>query len=140
MQYALQGLRGILEYDAAWPELSEISLERLLNILATATHANVLRPATAVVRRLVEEPRIGESSRAANMSSAYLSPKSAPYGSKGKGRDDAGVSNAFGFERVWQAMGTFQAGLEGSKAAEGILTIVVSRLEGQGDLELVSQR
>ncbi|ODN81097.1 hypothetical protein L202_03192 [Cryptococcus amylolentus CBS 6039] len=53
LAYALQGIRGILEFESGWSELSDTFIRRLLSILLSATQPNILRPATAILRKLV---------------------------------------------------------------------------------------
>ncbi|KIR28517.1 hypothetical protein I309_02441 [Cryptococcus deuterogattii LA55] len=53
LAYALQGIRGVLEYESAWTDLTDTFITRILLLLIYATQPNVLRPATAIVRKLV---------------------------------------------------------------------------------------
>nr|KIR86243.1 hypothetical protein I308_03187 [Cryptococcus tetragattii IND107] len=53
LAYALQGIRGVLEYESAWADLTDTFITRILLLLIHANQPNVLRPATAIVRKLV---------------------------------------------------------------------------------------
>lgn len=129
-QYALQGIRGLLEFEAVWADLDDTLIDRLLVILVTVQQTNVLRPATAIIRKLViSSPRLDQRAKV-----------------KGKGRvtegvsTDTGVKNWFGFDRVWTSMQVLDVSVEGPRSASGVFKVLSKRLEGTGDLELVAQK
>lgn len=128
-QYALQGVRGLLEFEAAWADIGDDFIDRLLVLLVTVQQTNVLRPATAVIRKLV------------------ISTSQAEAKSRGKGKARiASASNgdeekhSIGFERVWARMQVLDVSVEGPRSASGVFKVLSKRLEGTGDLELVAQR
>ena len=100
--------------------------------MISAGQPNVLRPATAILRKLV-------------ISSQQLVKRSKAKG-KGRVRDgrDEGVvvddTAYFGFSRVWARMQIAQSPTDGIIGSEGVLRVIAKRLEGAGDLELVAQR
>jgi engulfment/cell motility protein 1 len=54
--------------------------------------------------------------------------------------DTPEMNNPFGFGRVWARMAVLHTEEEGQSGAAGLFKVVVKRLEGTGDLELVAQR
>jgi hypothetical protein len=147
-QYALQGIRGILEFEAGWTELSTTFIDRMLALLLTATQPNILRPATAIVRKLViSSPQLSGEGSGIETPLAPLRGKG-----KGKAREGAAASAAkgsrspaeFGFEKVFERMQVVgmavESDVEGQDGAEKIFMMLAKRLEGRGDLELVAQR
>ncbi|WVQ81129.1 hypothetical protein IAT38_003251 [Cryptococcus sp. DSM 104549] len=152
LAYALQGVRGILEFESGWGDLSDTFIDRVLTLLIDASQPNILRPATAIIRKLViSSPQLANESTGLRMTSnAYASMRNDRKG-KGRGKDgkdgkdkEAEV-NQYGFERVYGRMKglgivyTGDNGEYGAQAAEYVFKIVVKRLEGTGDLELVAQ-
>ncbi|WVR08927.1 hypothetical protein IAU60_005986 [Kwoniella sp. DSM 27419] len=150
LAYALQGIRGILEYENGWSDLSDAFIDRMLHLIISASQPNVLRPATAVIRKLViSSPQFtGEGV-------AGLKMPVTPYGQgkkdrkdvKGKERAaDLDSNNQYGFDRVYrrtkalvQTEGEEHQGHHGFSGVELFFKVVVKRLEGTGDLELVAQ-
>ncbi|ORY33129.1 hypothetical protein BCR39DRAFT_521383 [Naematelia encephala] len=130
LAYALQGVRGIMEFENGWNDLSDTFVDRILEILVSSAQPNVIRPATAIIRKLV----ISNSPSAAK-----------GKGKTGKGKEkaaDGEASNRFGFDRVYVRMEQVGSTLkeEGGSAGRAlVLKIVIKRLEGTGDLELVAQ-
>ena len=131
-QYALQGVRGILEFESGWEDLSDDFINRVLSLLMTAAHPNVLRPTTAIVRKLIiSSPQVDRARQRAHLKAR----------GKGKGKEkeepDPPTSPLmqYGFDKVFLRM-------EGMNddGALGVMRVVVKRLEGTGDLELVAQR
>ena len=128
----MQGIRGLLEFEAAWNDLSDTLIDRVLALLVSAPQPNVLRPATAIIRKLV-------------ISASQFASSTRSKG-KNKARDDAGTDMAtqsrvgFGFDRIWRRMQNAVLSEEGPKGAIGVLKVISKRLEGAGDLELVAQR
>ncbi len=136
LQYALQGICGILELDAGWGELSDTFIDRILLLLVSSSQPNILRPATAIIQKLVlSSPQLD------NESTPLKTPKAR---SKGKVKELISTPDTvlrYGFERVYtrmEAIGRDEA--SGVKGAASILGVVVRRLEGTGDLELVAGR
>ncbi|WVF65412.1 hypothetical protein IAT40_000139 [Kwoniella sp. CBS 6097] len=147
LAYALQGVRGILEFESGWGDLSDTFIDRLLHLVISASQPNILRPATAIVRKLIiSSPQFtGEGV-------AGLKMPVTPYGqvkkdrrSKGKGKEravDADSVNQYGFDRVYKRIkGVIdpEGGDHGLSGVELFFKVVVKRLEGTGDLELVAQ-
>jgi engulfment/cell motility protein 1 len=97
----------------------------------------VLRPATAIIRKLViSSPQTdGKGNGKAKGRANSLETSSALPAHEELGGD------RFGFDRVWKRMEQVEASVEGGKrGTEGLLGVIVKRLEGTGDLELVAQR
>ncbi|KAK8844114.1 hypothetical protein IAR55_006908 [Kwoniella newhampshirensis] len=155
LAYALQGVRGILEFESGWGYLSDTFIDQILSLLITASHPNVLRPATAICRRLViSSPHLVLESKP---NIAGLKMPVTPYGtvrkdqrSRGKGKERSGDEesvNQYGFDRVYgsiKGMGIVAPSedsheVQTSGAVEYFFKVVVKRLEGTGDLELVAQ-
>ncbi|WWC72975.1 uncharacterized protein I206_106939 [Kwoniella pini CBS 10737] len=145
LAYALQGIRGILEFESGWGELSDQFIDRMLNLVITASQPNVLKPATAIIRKLViSSPQLN----AKDNNLAGLKMPVTPYGQtkkdrKGKSKEVTQV-NQYGFDRIYNRIkyvvgdddGTDHRGISG---VELFFKVVVKRLEGTGDLELVAQ-
>lgn len=137
--------------------MTEAFVDRVLHLLVSAGQPNVIRPATAIVRKLVIS--------SPHFSGDIHNPKSPgpKIKRKNKGKEkeqDKGTPattyslvmsptpgqeqplNHYGFERIFVRMclvGETLDGEEGS-AGERFFRIVIKRLEGTGDLELVAQR
>lgn len=150
----MQGIRGILEFEPAWTNLTDPFVDRVLSLVVSNLQTNVLRPATAIARKLVVA--------APHFSGDRSNPK-AP-GSKAKNRKSKGkerallgtpnsmvvdldpgsevISDRYGFEKTYVRMCLIGETLDGEEGspAERFFRIVVKRLEGTGDLELVAQR
>ena len=155
MQYALQGIRGILEFESAYPDISNDLVDRVLHFLVTAAQPNVLRPSSAIIRKLVQ-PHSSKVSTT-TPSDATTQAGASGDGTSGKGYATPGVGPAWkgkgkvtgateppiwGFDRIWSRLQSVGSGNESSEVegAEGVLRVVVKRIEGAGDLELVAQR
>nr|XP_031861447.1 uncharacterized protein CI109_003051 [Kwoniella shandongensis]KAA5528519.1 hypothetical protein CI109_003051 [Kwoniella shandongensis] len=156
LAYALQGVRGILEFESGWGDLSDTLIDQILHLLITASQTNILRPATAIIRKLViSSPQLAPET---NPHIAGMKLPVTPYGavrkdrkSKGKGKEKLGEDesvNQYGFDRVYgriKAMGIVgghdEEGHDGQTlgAVEYLFKVVTKRLEGTGDLELVAQ-
>ncbi|WRT69192.1 uncharacterized protein IL334_006176 [Kwoniella shivajii] len=148
LAYALQGIRGILEFESGWGDLSDNFIDRILQVLITASQPNILRPATAIIRKLViSSPQLKDNKPGLKMPVT-------PYGQikkdrKGKGKDkdfndkdnrDPDKVNQYGFDRVYgRIKGIIGEDDDGHNGVELLFKIVVRRLEGTGDLELVAQ-
>lgn len=149
MKYALQGIHGLLEYEAGWNGVEPSLIDRILTILCSNAQPNVLRPATAIVRDFVVSQPGSSGHETTNAYKTPLQPsrRNAPT-FKGKERADPGTGmgmqsgdKRFGFDAIWRRMESVGAGLEGEgNEMERIWGVVVRRLEGTGDLELVAQR
>lgn len=151
VQYALQGIRGILEYEAAWSDLTDTLIERILHQLIDSPAPNVLRPATAITRKLIiSSPHF--SGDPSNPRGLATPAKAKSKKNKGKERvpptatpgvvpeptEDA--LQRYGFDSVYARMRAVGDELEGEgEAVERFLRVVVKRLESTGDLELVGQ-
>ncbi|WWC63902.1 uncharacterized protein I303_106507 [Kwoniella dejecticola CBS 10117] len=151
LAYALQGIRGILEFESGWGDLSDQFIDRILYLVITASQPNILRPATAIIRKLViSSPQL--NSKDNNL--AGLKMPVTPYGQikkdrKGKSKEVTQV-NQYGFDRVYNRIkyvigddGRYGNGHgnehRGISGVELFFKVVVKRLEGTGDLELVAQ-
>jgi hypothetical protein len=153
----LQGVRGVLEFESSWADLTEAFVDRVLHLLVSAAQPNVIRPATAIARKLVISsphfsgdfhnpkspgPRIRRKSKGkekekekgttATTSSLVMSPNP----------DQEQPSNQYGFESIFVRMCLVGSTLDGEEGSGGerFFRIIVKRLEGTGDLELVAQR
>ena len=129
-------------------------VDRVLTLLVSNSQTNVLRPATAIARKLiVASPHFsGEVSNPKAPGSKIRNRKS-----KGKEKAMLGtpnsmaldqevitevINNRYGFEKMFTQMcmvGEMLDGDEGS-GGERFFRIIVKRLESTGDLELVAQR
>lgn len=112
----------------------------MLALLIHATQPNVLRPTTAIVRKLVISP-----SQARGEGSGWKSPAlSSLSKGKGKGREDEPNTPDLGFDAVFARMEELEreggSGTAGQEGPERVFRVVAKRLEGTGDLELVAQR
>ena len=137
-KYALQGVRGLLEFESSWPDLNDKIVDKCLHLLLSASQPNILRPATAIIHKLV-------------MASPESRRLQVQLTGKGKAKETDPIeedtqekpsSLLLGFEKVFariQAMGFAEQG-SGSGGAPGFLKVITKRLEGTGDLELVAQR
>ncbi|RSH95186.1 hypothetical protein EHS25_000272 [Saitozyma podzolica] len=139
LAYALQGVRGILEYEASWTDLTTRFIDRMLALLIHATQPNVLRPTTAIVRKLVISP-----SQVRGEGSGWKSPAlSSLNKGKGKGREDEVNTPDLGIDAVFARMEELEreggSATEGQEGPERVFRVVAKRLEGTGDLELVAQ-
>ena len=132
-QYALQGMRGLLEFEAPWQDLGNIFVARILALLVSQAQPNVLRPATAIARKLVIGSSNGPSDRKGKGKAK----------AKGKEREHGEATFQFGFDRLYLALKDYGETLQdehGGTGAEKAMRVLVHRLEGTGDLELVAQR
>ena len=113
----------------------------MLHQLISASQPNVLRPATAIVRKLViSSPQVNKVRKRAESKAK----------DKGKGKEKEGAIDVreplaspmvqYGFDKIYMRMEGVQVPGDGDDGAFGIFRIVVKRLEGTGDLELVAQR
>ncbi|GMK55300.1 hypothetical protein CspeluHIS016_0203560 [Cutaneotrichosporon spelunceum] len=124
LAYALQGIRGVMDYDNGWGEFTDDFIDRILIILASSSAPNIVRPATVIVRKLIT---------------------ASPKGHSGKGKQRApsrDAVNNYGFDRVFArilVIGHKAPDEHGSSPAERIFKPIVKRLEGTRDLELSAQ-
>lgn len=95
-------------------------------MVVSAPQPNVLKPATAIIRKIVISSKTFE--------------KNEQIKGKGKEREHPNTaSEAYGFERVWDRLRLVKIG-DGIHGVLETLRIISKRLEGTGDLELVAQR
>ncbi|TXT13206.1 hypothetical protein VHUM_01607 [Vanrija humicola] len=123
LAYALQGIRGIMEYETGWADFSDKFIDRVIYVLASSSAPNIVRPATVILRKLV-----------------IASPKThGSHKGKAKARESDAV-NVYGFDRIYSRINEvdYQDGHAGP-AAERIFRPIVKRLEGTRDLEVVAQ-
>jgi hypothetical protein len=126
----LQGVRGILEFESSWSDLTDLFVDQILHIVVYNSQPNILRPATAIIRKLV-------------ISTSQVDTGVRDRKGKGKAgakpKNEATFDNPFGFDRIFKRMK--HNDIEGSSnGAAGLFKVVTKRLEGTGDLELVAQR
>lgn len=132
-----------MDLETGWGDISDALIDRILCIMMDASLPNVLRPATTIVKKLVlSGPRISGDP-------AGLMPLT-PYGKRGKakakGTDrvaDPEDVRVYGFGRIYARMEAIGGpdGVDGDPGgAHAMLKVVLKRLEGPGDLELVAQR
>ncbi|ALO68970.1 hypothetical protein CNF00450 [Cryptococcus deneoformans JEC21] len=171
LAYALQGIRGVLEYESAWADLTDTFITRILLLLIYATQPNVLRPATAIIRKLVisrlssshhdnpPELLISASTKAPGLKPGLgPGPRHDVIGGKNRAKRKSREltpaekdqhhhykgHSLYGFDKLYiliKQLNIVSSGEdEGSVAnAEYLFKILVKRLEGTGDLELVAQ-
>jgi engulfment/cell motility protein 1 len=117
--------------------LTDNVIDRILHLLIIAPQLNVLRPCTAIVRKLiVSSPQVNGKKKDKGKGKG----KPLPFVME-DGRRTTVEADRFGFDRMWQRMsgvGRDEEGVRGGQ--EGLLSVVVKRLEGTSDLELVAQR
>ncbi|WVO22443.1 uncharacterized protein IAS62_003773 [Cryptococcus decagattii] len=134
LAYALQGIRGVLEYESAWADLTDTFITRILLLLIYATQPNVLRPATAIVRKLVTSLPLSShhnNQPEFSLSASTKAPGFMPGLGPGLRHDVIGGSTIIKVIREDD---------EGSVTnVEYFLKILVKRLESTGDLELVAE-
>ena len=164
-KYALQSIRGLLEYEASWSDITLALVDRIIMWITTSTAPNILRPATAILRKIFMS-----TLPASSLSQAAVASGSSRL-DKGKGTVTSAASSSdgllaghealrFGFSDLCERIEHVGSGLHGASGAGGVpelgpirqggLTsgsgathvwkVVVKRLEGTGDLELVAQR
>jgi hypothetical protein len=126
LAYALQGIRGVMEYDNGWGDFSDEFIDRIIIILASSSVPNIVRPATVIVRKLI-----------------VASPKAASGSAKGKqkARENEAI-NQYGFDRVFNRIcevGHKVPDDHGGSPADRVFRPIIKRLEGTRDLELVAQ-
>ena len=110
----------------------------MLALLTSSSQTNILRPATAIIRKLV-----ASSPQSVGKGVANRIPKASSIGKgKEKAENTEGVGGArCGFDQVYKRMEAMgPASVNGVSGARRVLTVVVKRLEGTGDLELVAGR
>jgi hypothetical protein len=126
LAYALQGIRGVMEYDDGWGDFSDDFIDRVIVILASSNVPNIIRPATVIVRKLI-----------------VASPKAFSGSSKGKhkARENEAI-NHYGFDRVFSRICEIGHKVPDEQAgapADRVFRPIIKRLEGTRDLELVAQ-
>jgi hypothetical protein len=139
--------------------LTDAFVDRVLHLLVSAGQPNVIRPATAIVRKLViSSPHFSGDLHNPKSPGQKLRRKS-----KGKEKEKASDKgtpatthsllmsptlgqeqsvNYYGFEKIYMRMCLVGDTLDGEEGSGGerFFRIIVKRLEGTGDLELVAQR
>ncbi|KAI5123515.1 hypothetical protein M0805_006675 [Coniferiporia weirii] len=115
LAYALNAMQNLMELDYGWSTLDHSFIHVVVQILSSSNSLiNVCRPATAILKKLVEaDPR---SQPGPIVSSSSRTPPAAPPGSVYR----------YGFDVVWEQM----------RKERGLLEIVVSRL-GSADSLMV---
>lgn len=118
VQYALNAMQNLMELDYGWSTLDHQFIHKVVEILSSPTFLiNVCRPATAILKKLVEaDPRSQPGPITASSSRA---PPAAPPGSVYR----------YGFDIVWEQM----------RKEKGSLDTVVNRL-GLADRVMVLNR
>ncbi|KAL5492185.1 hypothetical protein ACEPAI_3632 [Sanghuangporus weigelae] len=115
LAYALNAMQNLMELDYGWSTLDQTFIHTVVKILSSSSSLiNVCRPATAILKKLVEaDPRSQPGPITASSSRA---PPAAPPGSVYR----------YGFDVVWEQM----------RKERGLLETVVSRL-GSADSLMV---
>ncbi|RXK38189.1 hypothetical protein M231_04563 [Tremella mesenterica] len=144
LAYALQGIRGLLEYEAPWLHLTDAFVHRVVSLLITSTAPNIIRPATAIVRKLVIGSAKNIVTNSANTGTLVGHPGYPSRKGKEKEKKSKDVKGAgqYGFDRVWPVIQKVGEGIlsdHGGSGAERVFRVMVGRLESTGDLELVAQ-
>ena len=94
IQYALTAMQNLMELDHGWSNLSESFVLKIVQILASEQSLiNVCRPATAILKKLVEADPASAPGNAAKPSSSKAPPTPAP-----------GSVYRYGFEIVFEQM------------------------------------
>ncbi|CAE6447089.1 unnamed protein product [Rhizoctonia solani] len=114
LAYALNSMQNLMEHDYGWDNLQPGFILRIVDIISNSNNPiNVIRPATSILKRLVEaDPRFGLDTGAMPSSSATtpateLSASPLP-----------GSVYRYGFEVVWERL----------QHSPNTLSVVVSRL------------
>ncbi|KAG8693718.1 hypothetical protein FRC09_010339 [Ceratobasidium sp. 395] len=115
LAYALTSMQNLMEHEYGWDNLQPSFILRIVEIIANPQNPiNAIRPATSILKRLVEaDPRFGmeaaalPSSSSATTPSVDLLPSPAP-----------GSVYRYGFDPVWAQL----------QRSSNMLSVVVSRL------------
>lgn len=118
MQYALTAMQNLMELDYGWADLDDSFIFKVVQILSSPQSLiNVCRPATAILKKLVEADPT--SVPGPLMASSSTRPPTAPPGSVYR----------YGFQIVFEQM----------RKEKGLLETVVSRL-GSADTAMAQYR
>lgn len=118
LQYALTAMQNLLELDYGWANLDDDFIFKIVQILSSPhSLINVCRPATAILKKLVEADPM--SAPGPLLASSSKAPPSAPPGSVYR----------YGFHVVFEQM----------RKEKGLLETVVSRL-GSADTAMAQYR
>ncbi|GAB1518161.1 hypothetical protein RhiTH_001220 [Rhizoctonia solani] len=113
LAYALTSMQNLMENDYGWDNLQSNFILLIVDILSNSNPINVIRPATSILKRLVEaDPRSGLDagvmpSSSATTPAAELSPSPLP-----------GSVYRYGFEVVWAQL----------QRSPNTLSVIVARL------------
>jgi engulfment/cell motility protein 1 len=117
-QYALTAMQNLMELDYGWADLDDDFIFKIVQILSSPhSLINVCRPATAILKKLVEADPV--SAPGPILASSSKAPPSAPPGSVYR----------YGFLVVFEQM----------RKEKGLLETVVSRL-GSADTAMAQYR
>jgi engulfment/cell motility protein 1 len=115
-QYALTAMQNLMDFDYGWETLDEDFIFRVVQILASSSLINVCRPATAILKKLVEADPLSAPGVLASTSKGF---PTLPPGSVYR----------YGFQIVFDQM----------KKERGLLETVVNRL-GSADTAMAQYR
>ena len=116
-QYALTAMQNLMELDYGWSNLDNSFILKVVQILSSESPINVCRPATAILKKLVEaDPGSASGVHAAGSSKGPPSPPS-------------GSVYRYGFDVVYEQM----------RKEQRLLETVVSRL-GSADTTMALYR
>lgn len=117
LAYALNAMQNLMELDYGWSTLDQNFIQKVVQILSSSNSLiNVCRPATAILKKLVEaDPR---SQPGPVLASSSRAPPTAPPGSVYR----------YGFDVVWEQM----------KRERGLLETVVNRLSSADSLMVLN--
>ncbi|KAJ1306927.1 hypothetical protein OPQ81_007910 [Rhizoctonia solani] len=114
LAYALTSMQNLMEHEYGWDNLQSSFILRIVDIISNSNNPiNVIRPATSILKRLVEaDPRFGLDGGANPSSSAItpateLSPSPPP-----------GSVYRYGFDVVWEQL----------QHSPNTLSVIVSRI------------
>ncbi|KAF8605927.1 hypothetical protein BDV93DRAFT_543115 [Ceratobasidium sp. AG-I] len=114
LAYALTSMQNLMEHEYGWDNLQPNFISRIVEIIANAQGPiNVIRPATSILKRLVEaDPRFGMEAATLPSSSNFAGSTEEPPSPL------PGSVYRYGFDPVWRQL----------RRSPNMLSVVISRL------------